>query len=107
VPDAGTRRFDPVAAGSLTFEPLDPARFPAYAVGRHAAARGGTAPAAFNAANEVAVELFLAGRIPFGRVAEVIERTVAAHEAGPAESLAAVRDADAAARRHAREVACS
>jgi 1-deoxy-D-xylulose-5-phosphate reductoisomerase len=107
VPDAGTRRFDPVAAGSLTFEPLDPARFPAYAVGRSAAVLGGTAPAAFNAANEVAVELFLEGRIPFGRVAEVIERTVAAHDAGPAESLAAVRDADAAARRLAREIACS
>jgi 1-deoxy-D-xylulose-5-phosphate reductoisomerase len=107
VPDAGTRRFDPVAAGALTFEPLDPARFPAYAVGRHAAALGGTGPAAFNAANEVAVELFLEGRIPFGRVAEVIERAVAGHAVAPADSLAAVRQADAAARRLAREVACS
>ena len=107
VPDAGTRRFDPVAAGALTFEPLDHARFPAYAVGRHAAAAGGTAPAAFNAANEVAVELFLEGRIPFGRVAEVVGRTVAGHQAGPADTLDAVRAADAAARRLAREVACS
>ena len=107
VPDAGTRRFDPVAAGALTFEPLDPARFPAYAVGRQAAAAGGTAPAAFNAANEVAVELFLEGRIPFGRVAEVIERTVAGHIVGRADTLEAVRAADEAARRLAREVACS
>jgi 1-deoxy-D-xylulose-5-phosphate reductoisomerase len=107
LPDAGIRRFDPVAAGALTFEPLELARFPAYGVGRRAAAAGGTAPAAFNAANEVAVELFLAGRIAFGRVAEVIERTVAGHTPGRADSLEAVRHADEAARRLAREVACS
>ena len=107
VADAGTRRFDPVAAGALTFEPLDPARFPAYAVGRQAAVAGGTAPAAFNAANEVAVELFLEGRIPFGRVAEVIERTVGEHTVERADSLEAVRRADAFARRQARLVACA
>jgi 1-deoxy-D-xylulose-5-phosphate reductoisomerase len=107
VADAGTRRFDPVAAGALTFEPLDPLRFPAYAVGRRAATAGGTAPAAFNAANEVAVELFLEGRIPFGRVAEVIERTLADHTVTPADSLDAVRRADGDARRQARLVACA
>jgi 1-deoxy-D-xylulose-5-phosphate reductoisomerase len=107
VPDTGTRRFDPVAAGALTFEPLDQAQFPAYTVGRHAALLGGTAPAAFNAANEVAVELFLEGRIPFGRVAEVIDHTLAGHVVARADSLDAVRHADAAARRLAREVACS
>jgi 1-deoxy-D-xylulose-5-phosphate reductoisomerase len=107
VVDSGTRRFDPVVAGALTFEPLDPARFPAYAVGRRAAVAGGTAPAAFNAANEIAVELFLEGRIPFGRVAEVIERTMADHQAVRADSLEAVRQADADARRQARIVACA
>ena len=106
VADSGTRRFDPVAAGALTFEPLDPERFPAYAVGRRAAVAGGTAPAAFNAANEVAVELFLEGRIPFGRVAEVIEQTMAEHQTVHADSLEAVRQADADARRQARIVAC-
>ena len=106
VADSGTRRFDPVAAGALTFEPLDPERFPAYAVGRRAAVAGGTAPAAFNAANEVAVELFLEGRIPFGRVAEVIEQTMADHQTVHADSLEAVRQADADARRQARIVAC-
>jgi 1-deoxy-D-xylulose-5-phosphate reductoisomerase len=107
VPDAGTRRFDPVAAGSLTFEALDRERFPAYALGREAAAAGGTAPAAFNAANEVAVELFLEGRMPFGRLAHVIAETLAAHQPHTADSLEAVLDADAQARRHAREAACS
>src|SRR5207302_10236803 len=43
VPDAGVRRFDPVAAGTLTFEPVDGALYPAYGLGRAAAAVGGTA----------------------------------------------------------------
>src|SRR6058998_777531 len=68
VPDSGVRRFDPVAAGALTFEELQLDRFPAYAVGREAARRGGTAPAMFNAANEVAVQLFLDEKLPFGKI---------------------------------------
>ena len=107
VSDAGTRRFDPVAAGDLTFEPVRPELFPAYLHGRHAASLGGTAPAAFNAANEVAVELFLAERISFGRIAEIIASTLERHRAGDAGSLEAVLGADAEARRIAREVACS
>jgi 1-deoxy-D-xylulose-5-phosphate reductoisomerase len=107
VPDSGTRRFDPLAAASLTFEPLDHARFPAYTLGRRAAADGGTAPAVFNAANEVAVALFLEGRIPFGRMAPVIEGTLSRHPAEPAGSLDAVLDADARARRTAGTIACS
>src|SRR2546422_8338510 len=55
---------------SLTFEALQPDRFPAYVVGREAARLGGTAPARFNAANEVAVQLFLEERITFGRSEE-------------------------------------
>ena len=109
VPDAGTRRFDPVAAGDLTFEPLRPDLFPAYLSGRDAARAGGTAPAAFNAANEVAVELFLAERIPFGRIAEIIAATLERHRSpsGDAESLDAILAADTDARRIAREAACS
>ena len=107
VPDAGARRFDPVAAGSLTFEPVRPDLYPAYGLGRAAAVAGGTAPAAFNAANEVAVELFLEGRIRFGRIAETIARVLDAHRPGDAGSLAAVLATDAEARRLAREAACS
>ncbi|HEV8399681.1 MAG TPA: 1-deoxy-D-xylulose-5-phosphate reductoisomerase [Gemmatimonadales bacterium] len=107
VPDTGTRRFDPVAAGDLTFESVRPELFPAYLHGRHAASLGGTAPAAFNAANEVAVELFLAERISFGRIAEIIASTLEHHRVGDAGSLEAVLGADAEARRIAREVACS
>jgi 1-deoxy-D-xylulose-5-phosphate reductoisomerase len=105
--DAGLRRFDALATGALTFEPVSPARFPAYALGRAAGVRGGTTPAAFNAANEVAVQLFLEGRIRFGRIAEIIERALARHDADDATSLDAVLAADATARRLAQEAACS
>src|SRR5216117_3818381 len=99
VPDDGVRRFDPVAAGDLTFEAVRPELFPAYGLGRGAAVAGGTVPTAFNAANEVAVERFLAERIPFGCIAGIIERVLERHAAGAAESLEAVLAADAEARR--------
>jgi len=107
VPDAGTRRFDPVAAGSLTFEAVHAETYPAYGLGRAAAASGGTAPAAFNAANEVAVELFLAGSMRFGRIAETIASVLDAWRPADAGTLDAVLGADAEARRRARQVACS
>ena len=108
VPDHGVRRFDPVAAGTLTFEALQPDRFPAYVVGREAARQGGTAPARFNAANEVAVQLFLEERITFGRIAEIIEHVVGrgTGEGGRGSSLEEVLAADAEARRLAHEAAC-
>jgi len=107
VPDHGVRRFDPVAAGTLTFEALQPERFPAYVVGRDAARAGGTAPAMFNAANEVAVQLFLDEKITFGRIAQIIEHVVARGGPGDSGSLEGVLAADAEARRLAHEVACS
>jgi 1-deoxy-D-xylulose-5-phosphate reductoisomerase len=107
VPDPGARRFDPVAAGALTFEPVDAERYPAYGLGRAAACAGGTAATAFNAANEIAVERFLAGAIPFGRIATTIARVLDAHRPAAATSLAGVLEADADARQLAREAACS
>ena len=107
VPDTGVRRFDPVAVGMLTFEAVQLERFPAYRVGREAARVGGTAPAMFNAANEVAVQLFLDERIPFGRIAHVLERVLEQGQPGDATSLRGVLAADAEARRLAHEAACS
>jgi len=107
VPDSGTRRFDPVAVGALTFEPIRPEIYAAYALGRAAAAAGGTTPTAFNAANEVAVELFLAGKIRFGRIARMIERVLQSYRPTGASTLEAVLAADGEARRLARESACS
>src|SRR5262245_46892316 len=108
VPDQGVRRFDPVAAGTLTFEALEPHRFPAYVIGREAARLGGTAPARFNAANEVAVQLFLEEKVPFGRIPDIIERVVREDtHRGSAASLDDVLHADADARRLAQEAAGS
>ncbi len=104
--DAGVRRFDPVAAGSWSFEPVRTDVFRAYAAGRAAARAGGTAPAAFNAANEVAVAEFLSGRIRFGRIAQIVELVLERHRRSDAASLDAVLAADAEARRLAREAAC-
>ena len=98
LPDLGVRRFDPLAASPLTFEPLDPAVFRAYAAGVAAARRGGTAPAVFNAANEVAVARFLEDRLPFWRIAEVLEAVMARHPGSPVRELGDVQEADAWAR---------
>jgi 1-deoxy-D-xylulose-5-phosphate reductoisomerase len=102
LPDAGVRRFDPVAAGALTFEPVRTDVFRALDSGIAAGRAGGTAPAVFNAANEVAVAAFLQGLIPFGRISETIEETLEAHKPAPASSVEAVRAADQWARERAQ-----
>ncbi|MBA3658901.1 MAG: 1-deoxy-D-xylulose-5-phosphate reductoisomerase, partial [Gemmatimonadales bacterium] len=101
--DDGVRRFDPVAAGPLTFEPVRSDVFPALGAGVAAGRAGGTAPAAFNAANEEAVAAFLQGRIAFGRISEIIDEVLQAHAPAPATSLGAVLEADRWARDLARE----
>jgi len=102
--DDGVVRFDPVSAGPLTFEPIRKEVFPAFALGVQAGRTGGTAPAAFNAANEVAVAAFLRGLMPFGRIAEVIEVVVGRQVVGAADSLDAVLAADRWARERAEEI---
>jgi 1-deoxy-D-xylulose-5-phosphate reductoisomerase len=104
VPDDGITRFDPVAAGPLTFEPVRTEVFPALALGMQAGRTGGSAPAAFNAANEVAVAAFLAGRAPFGRIAEVIARVLEEQIVTEVANVAEVVEADAWARRRAEEM---
>jgi 1-deoxy-D-xylulose-5-phosphate reductoisomerase len=103
LPDNGIRRFDPVAAGPLTFEPVRSDVFRALQSGVAAGRAGGTAPAVFNAANEVAVAAFLDGAIPFGRISETIEAALDAHEPVAATSVEAVRAADEWARIRARQ----
>jgi 1-deoxy-D-xylulose-5-phosphate reductoisomerase len=71
-------RFDPMTAGTLTFEPADRTTFRALALAEDAARAGGSHPAVLNAANEVAVEAFLAGRLAFLAIAEVVEEALTA-----------------------------
>lgn len=103
LPDTGVPRFDPVAAGSLTFEPVRADLFRTFEVGVAAGRAGGTAPAVFNAANEAAVAAFLDRRIPFGRIADTIHAVLDAHVVQPATALGAVREADRWARARALE----
>jgi 1-deoxy-D-xylulose-5-phosphate reductoisomerase len=69
---AGGARLDLAAVGALTFEPVDEARFPCLALARHALEAGGAMPTVLNAANEVAVSAFAAGRIGFLEIAAVV-----------------------------------
>src|SRR5688500_11301961 len=104
LPDTGVRRLDPVAASPLTFEPVRRDVFRALDAGMAAGRAAGTAPAVFNAANEVAVAAFLDGAVPFGRISEIIERVLEAHTPAAATAVEAVRDADRWARARAREL---
>ncbi|MBS0662446.1 MAG: 1-deoxy-D-xylulose-5-phosphate reductoisomerase [Verrucomicrobia bacterium] len=85
----------------LEFRPVDELRFPCFNLARQAMVAGGIAPAVFNAANEVAVAAFLGGRLPFLAIPRVIDETLQDVKHFEPESLAAVLEADAAARRAA------
>jgi len=93
--------FDIARFRTLTFEEPDVARFPALLLGFEAARRGGTAGAVLNAANEVAVAAFLAGKLPFPRIASAVAATLerVPHVADP--DLEQVLAADRAARTEA------
>ena len=98
-------RLDIRAVAALSFEPPDPSRFPCLAYAREALHLGGTAPAALNAANEVAVRLFLEGRIRFPDIARLVRRVLDRHRPVPATSLEAVLAADREARDEAEAAA--
>ena len=89
--------------GQLTFEKPDLEKFGALALGFEVGRVGGSAPVVFNAANEVAVEEFLAGRIKFVKIVELIEHCVNKHEVKRRVSLEEIYEADAWARREVIE----
>jgi 1-deoxy-D-xylulose-5-phosphate reductoisomerase len=98
---SGAQALDLSLVKNLSFERPDPARFPGLQLAYAALQAGGTAPAALNAANEVAVEAFLARRLAFTGIGRVIETTLERCETRAAERLDAVLEADAHARRTA------
>ncbi len=99
--------LDLAQLGALTFEPVDLAAFPCLRLAREAALAGGTAPCVLNAANEVAVHAFLAGRLPFLAIAEVIERTLERLGSSPVRAFESLYEADREARAVADEVSRS
>jgi 1-deoxy-D-xylulose-5-phosphate reductoisomerase len=102
--DVPVAPLDLPALGQLTFEAPDEATFPCLRLAREAATAGGTAPCVLNAANEIAVQAFLDGEIGFTAIAEVIERALDAHQAGPVRHFSDLYRADAEARIGAREL---
>jgi 1-deoxy-D-xylulose-5-phosphate reductoisomerase len=101
--ESGVRTLDLGAIGQLSFERPDRARFPCLDLAYDALRAGGTAPAALNAANEIAVQSFLAGGLRFTAIAPVIADTLARIGTGTAGSLEQVMATDALARRLAGE----
>jgi 1-deoxy-D-xylulose-5-phosphate reductoisomerase len=100
--DVDVPTLDLASVGELTFEPPDTDTFACLRLAREAGEVGGTAPCVLNAADEVAVEAFLDGRIPFTGIPEVIDRTLEAIPGAPVRDFEHLFDADASAREHAR-----
>ncbi len=74
--DPALQTYDPVQASPLTFEEIDHEAFPLFSLGCEAGKRGGAAPAAFNAANEVAVGAFLEERVRFPDLVDIVREAV-------------------------------
>ena len=102
--ESGVESLDLIAIGQLDFEAPDLERFPCLRLAREAAEAGGTAPTALNAANEVAVEAFLGGRLNFTGIARVIDSVLQRHEVRPVTTLDEALAADRRAREAARGV---
>jgi 1-deoxy-D-xylulose-5-phosphate reductoisomerase len=101
--ESGARALDLGLVGQLSFERPDATRFPCLGLAYAALRAGGIAPAVLNAANEVAVDAFLSGRLRFTAIAAVIEDTLARAGQGAADTLEQVMEADARARAAALE----
>jgi 1-deoxy-D-xylulose-5-phosphate reductoisomerase len=98
------KAVDLAKVGALRFEPVDHERFPAVRLAYEAGEKAMSYPAALNAANEAAVEAFLAGSIAFTRIAEVVEGVLSNHRPLHTGNLAAVLEVDSWARDEARRL---
>jgi 1-deoxy-D-xylulose-5-phosphate reductoisomerase len=96
--------LDLPALGGLTFERPDFESFPCLSYAYEALAGGGTMPAVLNAANEVAVEGFLSGRVGFGGIPVIIKNTMNEHRREDLDGIEAVLKADSWARRRSEEL---
>ncbi|HEV3176976.1 MAG TPA: 1-deoxy-D-xylulose-5-phosphate reductoisomerase [Stellaceae bacterium] len=101
--DSGVEFLDLLKTGRLDFRAPDTDKFPCLALAQAAARAGGLQPVVLNAANEVAVEAFLEGRLNFPGIAAVIETVVERSIGGAIGELEDVLAADAESRAHARE----
>jgi len=97
-------KLDFVQIGKLDFEVADPQRFPALKLAREALGSGGAAAIVLNAANEIAVEAFLGGRIGFLDIADLVGAALARTDPSVPQSIAEVIDIDAATRERVRQM---
>ncbi|HEY7622719.1 MAG TPA: 1-deoxy-D-xylulose-5-phosphate reductoisomerase [Solirubrobacteraceae bacterium] len=102
--DVPVAPLDLAAVGALTFEPVDTEAFPCLRLAREAAVAGGTAPCVLNAANEVAVHAFLAGRLDFLGIPAVIESALGRLPSAPVRAFESLYEADREARAVAAEL---
>jgi 1-deoxy-D-xylulose-5-phosphate reductoisomerase len=103
--DVPVDALDLAELGQLTFEKPDLENLPCLRLAYEAARAGGTAPCVLNAADEVAVNAFLSGQLPFNGISEVIERTLQTVEVGPVKHFSDLYRADEEAREIASSVA--
>jgi 1-deoxy-D-xylulose-5-phosphate reductoisomerase len=96
-------RLDLASVGSLEFREVDDVRFPALGIARRAGEQGGASPCVLNAADEVAVEAFLAGGLPFKRIPHVVESVLGRLEGADAFDFDQLFEADLEARALAGE----
>lgn len=101
----GSKPLDLFSIGTLTFETGDPVRFPALRLAGECLNAGGAACTILNGANEMAVAAFLRDEIPFGAISRIVEGTLEACGAMPADTLEDIFHADLEARRVAKETA--
>ena len=97
--------LDLARAGRLDFEVPDTQAFPCLRLAYRALDAARSLPVVLNAANEIAVALFLEGRLAFTAIPDVIERTMSAHRPAEVATLGAVRAVDRWAREYAQEIA--
>ena len=104
LPNSMIPRLDTSVSHSLNFDPLELERYPCFSLAVDAAKRGGTYPAVLSAADEVAVQAFLDGKISYGGIHRLVEQTLSEHESLPGETAEEVLQADAWASARAVEL---
>ena len=98
-------RLNTAQPHTLTFDPLDPARYPCFPLAVAAAQKGGTYPAVLSAADEVAVQAFLDGQIAYPQIPRLIEQTLSDHTPHPAKTPAEIQEATTWATTRATQLA--
>ena len=100
---SGAKMLDLCATEALSFKAIDPVRYPSFSLGYEALQLGGTAPCLLNAANEVAVDAFLRGKIRFTDISQLNHQTLSAIASTPAHDFATILGADAEARAYVQQ----